>query len=347
MIKPKRLKKGDKVVIVSLSWGGLGDEELLHKYALGKKRLEEEFGLVVVAAKYALKGTKFIKEHPELRARDLLEAFADTTVKGIICAIGGEDSIRLLPYIDYDVIRNNPKIFMGYSDSTVNHLMMYKAGLISFYGPSLMCEFGEYVAMFDYTRNAVQRFLFEETKNYYIKSSPVWSKDWIVWKPENINKQRQLLPEEHGYEVLQGKGKTAGHFLGGCLDVFIMLLGTKLWPSPEEWKGAILFAETSEDMPEPGIIRCVFRNLAAQGILKELHGIIIGKPCLERYYEEYKEAILEIVAAEEGLTELPIFYNINFGHGIPNGIIPYGVQAELDCEKRNIRLLEDATLAGE
>lgn len=344
MNKPGRLKKGDQVAIVSLSWGGLGEADLIHKYYLGRQRLEEEFGLQVVTTEHALKGSEFIKLHPELRARDLMDAFADPNIKGIICAIGGEDSIRLLPYIDYDVIKSNPKIFMGYSDSTISHFMMYKAGLVSFYGPCLMCEFVEYVAMFEYTKKAVRRFLFDETKGYYIESSSAWSTDWIAWSPENISKQRQLIPEEHGYEVLQGKGKITGYFLGGCLDVFLMLVGTALWPSIDAWKGAILFVETSEDQPAPSIVRFIFRNLAAQGILKVLHGIIIGKPCAGQYYEEYKEAILEVVAEEEGLINLPIIYNVNFGHGIPIGIIPYGIQVELDCENKSIRILEDATI---
>ena len=152
MIKPNALKKGDKIAIVSLSWGGLGDEKLIHKYYIAKERLEKDFGLSVVTMPNALKGSDFVYNHPELRAKDLMNAFRDETIKGIFCAIGGSDSIRLLPYIDYGVIYNNPKIFMGYSDTTVSHFMMRKAGLVSYYGPSVMCEFGEYVKMFDYTK---------------------------------------------------------------------------------------------------------------------------------------------------------------------------------------------------
>lgn len=137
MIKPNALKKGDKIAIVSLSWGGLGDEKLIHKYYIAKERLEKDFGLSVVTMPNALKGSDFVYNHPELRAKDLMNAFRDETIKGIFCAIGGSDSIRLLPYIDYGVIYNNPKIFMGYSDTTVSHFMMRKAGLVSYYGPSV------------------------------------------------------------------------------------------------------------------------------------------------------------------------------------------------------------------
>lgn len=81
-----------------------------------------------------LKGSEFVAAHPELRAKDLMDAFRDESISAIFCAIGGDDTIRTLLYIDFDAIRNNPKNFMGYSDSTVNHFVMYKAGLVSFYG---------------------------------------------------------------------------------------------------------------------------------------------------------------------------------------------------------------------
>lgn len=107
---------------------------------------------------YALKGSDFIAEHPELRAKDFMDAFSDKSISAIFTAVGGDDTIRILPYIDLDIIKNNPKIFMGYSDSTINHFMLYKAGVVSFYGPSVLCEFGEYVKMFDYTQRAVKGY---------------------------------------------------------------------------------------------------------------------------------------------------------------------------------------------
>ncbi|MDF2611541.1 MAG: putative peptidase [Lachnospiraceae bacterium] len=142
MIKPKRLQKGDKIAIVSLSWGGLGDNNFIHKFKIAKERLENEFELEVVCMPHALKGSSFISEHPELRAKDLMDAFMDKSISAVFCAIGGDDTIRTLPYIDLKTIKDNPKIFMGYSDSTINHFMMFKAGIVSFYGPSVMCEFG-------------------------------------------------------------------------------------------------------------------------------------------------------------------------------------------------------------
>ena len=142
MIKPKKLKKGDKVAIVSLSSGLAGEEMFRHRYELGKKRLEQ-LGFNVVIMKNALKGIEYLYNHPEKRAEDFMEAILDKDIKGIICNIGGDDTIRLLPYIDFEAIANNPKVFMGYSDTTINHFMMQKAGVVSYYGPAVMTDFAE------------------------------------------------------------------------------------------------------------------------------------------------------------------------------------------------------------
>lgn len=344
MIKPKRLSKGDKVAIVSLSWGGLGDDNFIHKFDIAKERLERDFGLEVVCMPNALKGSEFVAKHPELRAKDLMDAFSDNSISAIFCAIGGDDTIRILPYIDLEIIKNNPKIFMGYSDSTINHLMMYKAGLVSFYGPSILCEFGEYVKMFDYTQKAVEDMLFGDWEQYNLLPSEEWTDDYVLWQESNINTLHTMKKDAHGYEVISGNGLAQGHLLGGCIDVFMMAIGTKIWPALEKWKDSILFIETSEDKPSPDFIKWTFRNLAAQGILKVINGIVVGKPQGEKYYDEYKTAITQVVVNEERLNDLPIFYNVNFGHAKPIGVIPYGITAELDCKNKTIVLLECPTI---
>ncbi len=339
MIKPARLQKGDRVAIVSLSWGGIGDPQFIHKYHLGKKRLEEEFGLEVVAMPHALKGTDFVHAHPELRAADLMAAFSDPAIKGIICAIGGSDTIRIAPYIDYDVIRSNPKIFMGFSDTTANHFMMQKAGVVSFYGPCIMQDFAEYVSMFDYTKDAVQRILFDGEENYEMHSSEIWSDDEVSWKEENLNIQRKTRPETRGYELLQGGGTVTGKLLGGCLDGFPIYVGTSVWPALDQWRDKILFLETSEDHPSPELIRFYLMNLGAQGIFAVIQGILVGKPQFEKYYEEYKE-VFRNVLRDFGQPNLPVMYNINFGHAVPIGILPMGTDVKVDFDQKKFTFVE-------
>ena len=161
LVRPPKLRPGDTVATVSLSWGGAGDENLIWRYRVGKQRLEQQFGLSVVEMEGTLKGSKYLYEHPEARAKDLMDAFINPEIKAIFSCIGGEESVRMLPWIDFDVIRQNPKPFVGYSDSTITHLICLKAGLSSFYGPSLLAELAENVRIFDYTARWLQRALFE------------------------------------------------------------------------------------------------------------------------------------------------------------------------------------------
>ena len=341
MIKPEKLHKGDKIAIVSLSWGGLGDESLIHKYDIAKERLEKDFGLEVVTMPHALAGSEFVYEHPELRAKDFMDAFLDPSVKGIFSAIGGDDSVRILPYIDCEIIKTHPKIFMGYSDTTVSHFIMNKAGVVSYYGPSIMAEFGEYGKMFDYTADAVRNILFGDSRGYPVLSSDIWSNDSLAWKEENMHKRRKIQPETQHYEVLSGGGTIRGQLLGGCIDVFPMIVGTSIWPSAEEWKGKILLLETSEEKPTPDYVKYYLRNLGAQGILQKINGIVVGKPKDEEFYEEYKEVYRKVLH-EFHREALPILYNVNVGHASPIGILPLGIEYEIDLDQKTIRFAESA-----
>lgn len=349
MIKPNRLRKGDKVAILSLSRGMLGEDKFIHILDIAKERLEKEYGLEVVVMPNALKGIEFLYNNPKARAEDLMNAFKDKEVKAIINAIGGDDTIRLLPYIDFDIIKNNPKIFMGFSDTTVNHFMMYKAGLVSYYGASLMNNWGEYVEINEYTKNALEKAFFNPTKTYEIKSSSYCSYEdkKVYFNINNINKKRKVEKEVIGYEVLQGKGTAVGRLLGGCVETFVYLIGTPLWPQLEEWKDKILFIEVSDedkssDLPEY-YFAWILRNLEAQGIFNVIKDIIMGKPCVKEKYQSYKEILNDVVCNEGKHFELPIIYNVNFGHAYPIGIMPIGLKCELDLNNKKITILEKIT----
>lgn len=227
MIKPERLKKGDKVAIVSLSRGLLGEDWAIHKLHIAKERLEKDFGLEVVVMPNALKGMDYLYNHPEARAKDLMDAFSDKSIKAIFNAIGGNDTLRLLPYIDFDIIKNNPKIFTGFSDTTSNHYMMRKAGLVSYYGASVMNNWSEYGEINEYTKQSIIDTLFEPKEKLEIKPSSFYStdKDKIWWKEENINLKTPRFENREGYIILQGKGAAEGELIGGCIDTTVSLLG--------------------------------------------------------------------------------------------------------------------------
>ncbi|WP_066371312.1 S66 family peptidase [Neobacillus fumarioli] len=338
LVKPKKLQPGDRVATVSPSWGGAGNPGLRWRYEQGVKRLEEIFGLQVIPMPNSLKGGDYLYQYPQARAEDLMTAFSDKSIKGIIANIGGEESIRLLPYIDFDVIYRNPKIFMGYSDVTISHLFCHKAGISSFYGPAILTDFAENVEMDPYTINMVNRTLFSNEIIGEIQPAKEWTSERLEWIEANKNKRR-TMQKNTGYELLQGSGIVQGRLIGGCMEVLEFAKGTEIWPEEKYWENSILFFETSEDQPEPTYIRYWLRNYAAQGILQKAKGIIFGKPKDEKYYEEYKHEILKVMK-EYALEELPILYNLNFGHTEPKFILPYGAMAEIDCTKVTFSILE-------
>ncbi|WP_066389412.1 S66 family peptidase [Neobacillus mesonae] len=338
LIKPKKFQPGDCVATVSPSWGGAGDPELRWRYEQGVKRLEEVFGLKVVPMPNSLKGGEYLYNNPQARAEDLMTAFSDERIKGIFANIGGEESIRLLLYIDFDVIRKNPKIFMGYSDVTISHLFCHKAGVSSFYGPAILTDFAENVEMDPYTIEMVKRTLFSTEAIGEIQPVKEWTSERLEWIEANKDKRRKMRPNT-GYELLQGSGIAQGRLIGGCIEVLEFVKGTELWPEKKYWENSILFFETSEDKPDPTYIRYWLRNYAAQGILQKTKGIIFGKPQDEMYYEEYKHEILKVMK-EYSLEDLPILYNLNFGHTEPKFILPYGAMAEIDCTKVTFSILE-------
>lgn len=343
LVKPQKLNRGDKVATVSLSWGGAGDSDILWRYNAGKKRLQEEFGLNVVEMPCTLKGTEYVYNHPEKRAEDLMQAFEDKSIKGIFSCIGGDESVRLLPYIDFDVIRNNPKIFIGYSDTTVTHMMCYKAGLSSFYGPSILAEFAENVEMFEYTKHWVEKVLFDSSPIGTIEPSTVWTSEHLPWEEKNRTIKRSLQPNV-GYELLQGSGTARGHLIGGCIEVLEMLKGTEVWPDKNEWSNSILFFETSEDKPDPAYFEYWLRNYGAQGILEKANGIVFGKPYDDKFHEEYKKAIVRVVRDELKLYDLPILCNMNFGHTAPMTILPYGAMAEINSDNITFSIIESGVV---
>lgn len=345
MIKPQRLKAGDTAAVVSLSRGMLGEPEFIHKFRLAQERMMRGYGVRLIAMPHALDGIDRLYRHPEHRAQDLMDAFRDPEVKAVFCAIGGDDAVRLLPYIDFDVLRANPKIFTGFSDTTVNHLMMHKAGLVSYYGLSVMCDIAEYVGMNGYTKNLMEKTLFDPQPTLEIPCSDFccWEPDKIRWSEENMNTPIPRFPNT-GYEILQGSGVVSGELLGGCVDTFMYLTGTPLWPPLDDWRGKLLLLETSEEDPSPDVLTWLLRNLLAQGILHAIGGIVFGKPTWKDRHEPYKEVLRKVVGFEVGRPDLPILYNVNVGHAYPIGVLPLGLRYEIDCERKAFTLLEPATL---
>jgi muramoyltetrapeptide carboxypeptidase LdcA involved in peptidoglycan recycling len=338
---PRGLRRGDKVAAVSPSWGG--PSVFPDRYQAGKRQFEAIFGVEIVEMPNALAPANYVAQHPKERADDLMQAFADPGIAGIVTTIGGDDSIRLLPHLDLSVLRQNPKVLIGFSDTTVLHFACLTAGLRSFYGPSLMAGFAENGGMHKFSVDACVRAL---SSTIPMGVVPTNTEGWVSggtdWGNPALQGERRPLQKADAPRILQGRRKSIGHLVGGCAEVLEMVKGSPWWPPLTVWKGAVLFYETSEDAPEPQYIRYWLRNLAAQGILQALNGILIARPdpAGRIDYRENLEAAFIQSLAEAGLTDLPVLAGLDFGHTQPMLTLPYGALVEIDCADARLTILD-------
>jgi len=334
-----------KLTIISLSRGILGENFIRHELKIGVKRLEA-YGIQVQFAEHALSGLAYVEKHPEKRAEDLLKAFQSDTDM-ILCAVGGEDTYRLLPYLfEHDglkkAVRN--KIFLGFSDSTMNHLMLHKVGLNTFYGQAFLPDICELAPeMLPYSKKYFEELIMTGRIS---KITP--SEDWYSCRTDFSEEAvGSSLPrhQNQGFELLQGAPVFSGPILGGCIDTIYDIFNRdrfadtvelcrkyELFPTREEWKGKILLLESSEEQATPEKYRRMLTELKKAGVFEEVRGVLVGKPADEVYFEEYKAILKEVIAD----PSLPVVTNINVGHALPRCIIPFGVEARVDVNRQEI-----------
>lgn len=348
-MKPKCLKKGDKVTIVSLSKGILGMPFCAHELELGIKRLKE-YGLVPVFMDNALKDMEYLDAHPEARAADLKQAFLDNDIKAIICAVGGEDTYRTFEFLMEDeefkeAVKNNPKIFTGYSDTTNNHLMLNKLGLSTFYGPCFLTDIAELdTEMLPYTKKYFEKF-FSNGEPFELESSDYWYEDRTDFSPDALGTPRISHKEEHGFETLIGSGTRTGKLYGGCIESWYDIFTGETFedipdvyqkydilPSNDEWKEKILFIETCEYKIEPEKLEIILNEFKKRNILSLVQGVIVGKPMDEAHYEEYKKIYQKVFSD----IDTPVLYNLNFGHSFPRCILPYDAEVTVDYDNQKV-----------
>ena len=335
------------VGIVSLSSGILGEPHIQFETETGIRRLEE-YGLNIKFMPHALMGLDYLKAHPEKRADDLLLAFHDPEIDMILCAIGGDDTYRLLPYLfEHDELANSvtDKVFLGFSDTTINHLMLHKVGLTTFYGQAFLPDICELSSeMLPYTRKYFEELINTENISE-ICPSDIWYEERKSFGIDQAGKPLISHPNS-GFELLQGPSVFSGKILGGCIDsIYDMFNGDRyadmpvlckkyhLFPDPEDWKGRILLLETSEEKPSPEKYRKALEYLKQTGVFEAVSGLLIGKPMDETYAQEYRLLLTKVIDR----PDLPIVFNLNVGHSLPRCIIPFGINAFVDVNKQVIR----------
>lgn len=340
------------IAIVSLSSGTIGEEFVRHEVELGIKRLRD-FGLTVTFMPHALKGIDYVKNHPAERAADLLEALRDPKIDMILCAIGGDDTYRLLPYLFEgnalaDAVSNSDKVFLGFSDSTINHFMLHKVGMNTFYGQSFLADVCELDKdMLPYSKTYFEELIRTGTIRE-VRPSAVWYEGRTDFGVDQVGTPLTAHPDR-GFELLQGAPVFSGEILGGCIDSMydffngdryedMPLLCRKygLFPTVEDWTGKILLLESSEEKMPPETYRKALLALKETGIFGVLSGVLVGKPMDETYARDYQQILTEVIAD----PALPIVCNLNIGHAQPRCILPFGVRATVDADAQVIRFAD-------
>ena len=336
MIKPQKLKMGDTIAICSPSWGCAGTNRVIWKYKKGIEHLKE-LGLNVVNAPNALKGTTFLKQHPEKRAEDLMWAFSNKEVKAVIANIGGNNSHEILPFLDKKVFINNPKIFCGYSDILDIHLYLHQLGLITYYGDNLLTTIADEKGWNDYSKYWFKKTFFSSEPIGKIYPSDMWS-----YSKENYTNKSYVktFVKNDGYSLIQGSGIVRGKLFGGHGTLMEYNLDEYFKIEKSLFVDKILFFEDIPEICTPSYMEKFFDWLGKQGILNVIKGIIIGKMRIKTSFAPYAKKIIDIVSNKYQLKNLPIFYGLNFGHTSPIFILPYEVEAEINSEQLTFSITE-------
>jgi len=301
MIKPAALKSGDVIGIIAPSGPPKGQG-----FAMGMQRLER-LGFTVRLADHVFKQWRHLAAEDSQRVEDLHRFFSDQSVRAIVCARGGSGASRLIPHLDSNIIRENPKIFVGSSDVTTLLLYLVQTcGIVAFHGPMLAPNFGKRASA--------------RTDEFFLK---------LLTRPEPAG--RLDIP---GVKTLKA-GTAEGTLTGGCLSILSLSIGT---PHEIKTHGSILFLEDIDEAPYK--IDRMLTHLKQAGCFKGVQGIVFGKmvDCQTKPEEDYtlEDVALDVLSDFRG----PILYGFPSGHGEENVILPFGMKVRISSG--GIEVLEAA-----
>ena len=335
----RKLQKGDKVAILSPSFAAPG--KFPHVYELGLKRLREIFELEPIA----FPATAKLGASKEERAQDLIAAFKDPSIKGVITSIGGDDQVTYIKNLPHEPFVQNPKPFFGYSDNTHFANFLWLNGVSSFYGGALFTQFAMEGKIDDFTLKYLRIALFESGEQE-LEASPIYADKGLDWNiPANLEKLETFLPND-GWQW-DGDTNAEGTSWGGCLESIDELLRHNITiPSLSDFENVVLFTETSEEMPTIDIVFRVYRALGERGILARVKGVLVGRPKAWEFGNEHDDAWQTAYRMQQRETILktirtynptiPVIQNIDFGHTSPQIPLPYGNHIRIDSHARKI-----------
>ncbi|MET8568572.1 S66 peptidase family protein [Streptomyces sp. NPDC004783] len=338
---PPKPSPGDRVAVISPGSGLPGLFPL--PYELGLERLRTEYGLEPVE----FPATRKMGSTPRERADDVHAAFADPDVKAVIASIGGDDQITVLPHLDRELIRANPKPFFGLSDNTNLLAYLYNTGIVAYHGASVMCELGRPGAMNPLTADSLRAALFTSGP-YELRPAERWNdvdRDWA--DPATFDAEPRTRPGS-GWSWVNADRVVEGRGWGGCLEIlgWLLMADREIARDPAEYEGGVLLLETSEELPSAAEVFRTLRNMGERGLLRPFSALLMGRPKTwsferpnspeegARYAAEQREAVLR--AMRTYAPDATIVFDVDFGHTDPQLVVPYGGTVRVDGPARRI-----------
>lgn len=311
-IKPQRLKKGSTIGLISPA-SPVSDEA----YERTLKNIEM-LGFRYKTGDNILKKYGYLAGDDKGRIDDIHKMFSDPEIDAVWCIRGGYGSTRILEKLDYALIKNNPKVFIGYSDITALHLAIYKkTGLVTFHGPVASSEFT------DFTLKCFQDLLFENGTVY-----------------DNFKYSIEMDPEIYRPEIIT-PGIMEGRLTGGNLSLLASLAGTRYQLKSE---GNIVFIEDIDEKPYR--VDRMLTQLIDTSDIGKAKGILLGifEGCEAKPDEKNTLRLMETLRDRLGDLGIPVFYGFSFGHIKNNCIVPVGIKAGFDTDKQQLVLMENPLL---
>lgn len=331
---PAALQHGDTIGIVSPSW--FGGDAFVPRARRGIATLER-LGFRVKVAPHAFNNAGHVSDTARNRVDDLHAMFADPEVKAILATIGGDHSCHLLPLIDWDLIRQNPKVFMGFSDITVLNMAIWsQTGLVTFNGPTLLTDWAEFPDMPEFSRTQAINAITRAEPMGDLAPAWWWTDEFLDWGTGADTARPRHRNDSTGWVWLR-EGRAEGHLLGGCLESLQHLRGTRYWPN---CTGAILFLETSEERPTPEDNDGMLMDYENMGVFDVIHGLVFAR--LYGYIPEDVLRLHHVARQRTAPFGFPVLADTDTGHVTPLQTLPIGCAALLDSSANRFAIIEPA-----
>lgn len=338
-VRPPAASSGDDVAVIAPSSGlaALFPDIL----DLAVDRLRQHFDLNPRVYPTAERDPEYLFDHPEARARDVHDAFRDSSVSAVFATIGGADQIRILEHLDPEILREHPTRFFGTSDNSCLASYLWGCGIVSYYGGTLLSDVATPGSLPAYTKRYLSRALFDEALGT-LDPADEWTDDPIDWADDDYERTEPTFERNPGTQWHTPQDTVIeGRLWGGCLTVLHALLaGDRAVPSPTAIDGDILVIETSEALPSPDEVGLMLTCLGERGLLKRFDAVLVGRPqtrshehdpgteARETYRKQQRSTVQEVVRMYN--PDAVIVSGLDFGHTSPTAPVPIGDRVVVD-----------------